>query len=406
MIEQLLRSDSLWAPFVAAFVAGLALNLTPCVYPMIPVTVAFFGGQAGGRLAHRLWLAAAYVVGISLTFAALGSLAARTGMLLGSWLQQPLVLIGVAALMIALALSMFGLYELQPPAWILQRLGQASSGAAGALLMGMSVGLVAAPCVGPFMIGMLVFVSQLARPWMGFALFFIMGLGMGLPYVLLGLAAQRTSRLPKAGPWMVWIKHALGVMLLGLALYFLRPLIPHQPFRWLSVLGLAAAGAYLGWMFSAPGVALLGRGRFATVRRLTGVALIALAVALVPRPSSTAGPSVAWQPYSAEALRAAAAARRPALVDVYADWCIPCVELDHVTFRHPGVVERLKAFATLRIDATGDVPAESQALLDRYGIIGVPTVLILDADGREREDLRVTGFVPPDRFLQRLDRLQ
>ncbi|MBI3088160.1 MAG: thioredoxin family protein [Candidatus Omnitrophica bacterium] len=348
-LGQLLAHQSVWVWLLAALLAGLALNLTPCVYPMIPVTLAFFSGQAAGRIGAAVWLAVCYLLGMSLTYAVLGTVAAKTGVLLGSWLQQPAVLLGIAALVVALALSMFGLYELRPPRWIADRFGRAQAGAAGAFVMGLTVGLIAVPCIGPFVVGLLLFVSQLASPWLGFAIFLAVGIGMGAPYVLLGVFANQLPRLPKAGAWLVWVNKALGVILLGLAVYFVHPLFPS------------------------------GRQESAA--------------------------SVAWQAYSPQRFEEARREGRPLLIDIYADWCLPCVELDHVTFRHSQVVERLAGFTTLRVDATQDVPPEAQELLERHGVYGVPTVLVFDAGGRERSDLRITGFVTPQALLERLSKL-
>jgi thiol:disulfide interchange protein DsbD len=340
-----------WA--LAFFLGGLALNLSPCVYPMIPVTMAFFSQQGKGRGRSIIWLGFLYVVGLSVSYSLLGLVAAQTGALFGSWLQQPIVLGGIAALIVVLALSLFGLYELQPPPWLLQRFGRATTGRWGAFLMGMSVGIIAAPCVGPVILALLLHVSHLANPLLGFGLFFIMGLGMGLPYLVLAVLTHRISHLPKAGPWLLWTKRALGVALLALALYMVRPL----------------------W----------------SVRHHA-----------MPVASAS---SVAWQPYSSAGLARAKTEGRVAIVDVYADWCIPCVELDHTTFHHPDVVERLRSVATLRIDATTEVEPAAQLLLDQSQIYGVPTVLVFDRHGKERTDLRVNGFVSPKELLERLDRL-
>lgn len=339
-----------WLWFAGAFFGGLALNLTPCVYPMVPVTIAFFSGQAPGKTSVTLRLAGLYVVGLALTYAVLGLVAARTGALFGSWLQQPLVLIATAGIMVALALGMFGLYELRPPAKLTEKLGQASAGSIGALGMGMAVGLVAAPCVGPFVLGLLVFVSQTANPVLGFWLLWTLGIGMGLPYLALGVFANRLSARPKAGPWLLWIKRALGIVLIGFALYLLRPLLPSSPMM--------------------------------------------------------SGPGVQWQAYTPARLAEAAQAGQPAMIDVFADWCIPCVELDHVTFRHPHVVTALQGVAALRIDATRAIPSEAEPLLEQYEVFGVPTVLLFDAQGREHPELRIQGFITPEEFLARLERLR
>ena len=387
---------------LAAFVGGLALNFTPCVYPMIPVTVAFFSGQAPGSLPRTALLACVYVIGMSLCYAVLGLLAAKTGVLVGSWLQQPAVLIGMALVVTLLSLGMFGVYELRLPHVLTRRLTQASSGLSGAFIMGGVVGLVAAPCIGPFVLGLLLLASQLASAAAGFLLFFVLGLGMGLPYVALGVAANRLNRLPKAGEWLVWSKRVLGVVLLGLALYFLKPLLPARVLRLATEGLLLGGGVYLGWVARAA-----GHGRFfAWLRRGVGSLLVLAALVLGwPRPPG-GGAAVAWAPYSQVAFEQARRDQRSILIDVYADWCLPCVELDHVTFRHPDVARALETVTTLRLDATREVSPEAEEFLDRYAVYGVPTVLLFDRHGNERRKLRLIGFVGPRAFLRRLAEIQ
>lgn len=385
---------------LAVFLGGLALNLTPCVYPMIPVTMAFFSAQAAGALGRIVLLAFIYILGLALSYAVLGALAAITGALFGSWLQQPVVLVGIAAVIVALSLSMFGIYDLRPPRILSRRLGQASTGLWGAFVMGLVVGLVAAPCIGPFVLSLLLLIGNLRNPAIGFLLFFVLGVGMGLPYLVLGVAANRLGHLPKAGEWLVWSKHALGFVLLGLAVYFVRPLLSPKLLGALVVGLLALAGVYLGWL-----ARMADRHRkFVWVRRTVGGALLLAALAM-GWPRSPAGPSVPWQPYSPAVFEQAQREQRPVLVDVYADWCLPCVEMDHVTFRHPDVVNALASVVTLRVDATREIAPDAEALLERYRVYGAPTVLFFDRQGKERTDLRVTGFVDAQDLLQRLQRL-
>jgi thiol:disulfide interchange protein DsbD len=400
-LSELISRHGIAVALPAVFVGGLALNLTPCVYPMLPVTLAFFTSQASGAVSRAAGLAACYVLGISLNYALLGWLAAQTGLLFGSWLQQPAVLIAIAAVIAALSLGMFGLYEFRAPAVLTRSLGRASAGLWGAFFMGLVVGLVAAPCIGPFVLGLLLLVSGLANPAAGFLLFFVLGLGMGLPYLLLGIAAHRVKQLPKAGEWLLWVKHALGILLLGLALYFIRPLLPARAVGWLTAALLAGAGAHLGWLARAR-----SRGpAFRAIRLVVGSALIAVAAVVVwPRPPAAS--PVAWRAYTEAALEEAQRAGRPAVVDVYADWCAPCVEMDHVTFRHPDVVRALLDVETLRVDATLGVSEDAEQLLRRYRVLGAPTVLFFDRGGRERTDLRLLGFETPEEFLQRLQRIR
>ncbi|MBI4341199.1 MAG: thioredoxin family protein [Candidatus Omnitrophica bacterium] len=382
---------------LAVFVGGLLLNLTPCVYPMIPVTLAFFTQQARGASRHTARLALLYMAGLSLSYAVLGAVASATGALFGSWLQSPIVLIWIAIAIIALSLSMFGVYELRVPPAILQRLGRAGAGHWGAFAMGLGVGVVAAPCVGPFLVSLLLVIGRMADPAAGFVLFFVLGLGMGLPSVLLAVAAQRLGQLPKAGEWLVWSKKALGVTLIGVAVWMVRPLLPGPLLTGLVVALCTAAGIYLGWLERSRSRS----GRLRLVRRRLGAALIAAGVvAAWPRPAN--GPAVAWQPYAAAALERAVRAHQPVVIDVYADWCLPCVELDRVSFRHPDVVQAMEGIVPLRIDVTRQASSDAQALFQRYEVYGVPTVLLFDGQGVERAALRVLGFVPPKELRRRL----
>ncbi len=386
---------------LATFIAGLLLNLTPCVYPMIPVTLAFFNRQALTEKKPVAVLAFFYAAGLALSYAVLGAVAAQTGAIFGSWLQSPLVTIWIAVAIVALSLSMFGVYELRVPQVILKRFDSAGSGFWGAFTMGLGVGLVAAPCVGPFLVSLLLVTAKSANPLLSFLLFFVLGLGMGLPSIVLALAARRLSALPKSGEWLVWSKKALGVVLLGVALWFIRPLLPPVLMKGSLVFLLVGSGVYLGWLESSRS----GKGNLVKIRRSLAVALFAVAVFIL-RPQTPQGPSIAWQPYTTAALENALHGHQPVVVDIYADWCLPCVELDHVTFRNPEVVDAFKDIAALRVDVTREASGDAELLLQRHEVYGVPTVLLFGSNGAERADLRVTGFVPAEEFLRRLRELK
>ena len=407
-LAEFIHQHGLGLGLLAVFVGGLALNLTPCVYPMIPVTLAFFSSQAALSMSRpsdvfrrAVLLATCYVLGLSLNYAILGLIAAKTGALFGSWLQQPAVLLVIAAIIVALALSMFGFCDVRLPSSLTQRFSRASSGYGGAFVMGLVVGIIAAPCIGPFVLSLLLLVSQLGNPVVGFLLFFMLGLGMGTPYLVLGVAANRVGRLPKAGPWMVWSKSVLGVILLGLALYFLRPLLPDRLLRAVVIVWLAAGGVWLGWLQPVD----TRSKRFRAVRQVLGVVFLMGALTW-GWPQPPAGPRVAWQPYTDTAFQRAQQQHQPVLIDIYADWCAPCVEMDHFTFRHADVVAALGSFATLRLDVTSSVSLEGQRLLQQYNIFGAPTILFFDRSGTERTELRLMGFVPAEEFLRHLRRLE
>src|SRR4051812_12067938 len=212
------------------FVGGLALNLTPCVFPMIPITVGFFAMQSDGRRSRRFALSLAYVIGIVVTYSALGVFAALSGRMFGSWLQSPAVLIGFAVLMLVLASSMFGVWEFRVPQFITNR-SAGRAGVAGALTMGLFVGIVAAPCVGPVVVALFTLVAAIAKPTIGMAMFATLAFGLGFPYLI------ALNVFPKPGEWMVQVKKAMGFVLIAMAFYFLRAVIGETPFR----LGVAAS---------------------------------------------------------------------------------------------------------------------------------------------------------------------
>ncbi|MCK4775549.1 MAG: sulfite exporter TauE/SafE family protein, partial [Candidatus Krumholzibacteria bacterium] len=233
--------------FLIVFLGGLALNLTPCVYPIIPITVSYFGGQASGSKGNTLILALLYLVGMAAMYSTLGVIAALTGSILGSALQNPLVTAVVAGVMVLLALSMFGLYEIRIPARLSSVAGTAKKGYAGAFLMGLTVGIVAAPCIGPFVLGLLTFVGEKGDPMMGFAIFLTLSLGLGLPYVFLAVASGSISKLPRSGEWMEWVRKLFGVLLLAMAVYFLDPVLPETAYYILFGGLLAVGGVIMGF---------------------------------------------------------------------------------------------------------------------------------------------------------------
>jgi len=397
IIAKYIKLNGLLLTFVLIFFGGLALNLTPCVYPMIPLTVSYFGNLKAEKPGVILGRAVAYVVGISITYSSLGVTAAMTGKILGSTLQSPWVLAGISTVLVALSFSMFGLYEIQAPAWLLNKIASTNTqGWLGALGMGLVFGIVAAPCVDPFSIGLLTFVAAKANPFLGFIMFFTLSLGLGFPYVWLGFFSSEIQRLPKSGMWMVWVKKIFGMVLLGMPLYFLNPLLP-KGLNHFAVPGyLLVCGALLGWVFSGKGVT----AGFKLFQHSFGVTLVVLGLLVYgawPQPVE-----LPFKNYDPALLQAAQKAGKPVFVDFSASWCLPCKELEIKTFSDPKVHEALKGWVLLKADLTQYSSAPVEELKKTYGIMGVPTLVFVGTDGQERKDIRAVGFVTSREFLQKI----
>lgn len=382
-LAQAFASKGLPITLALLFVGGLALNLTPCVFPLIPITLGFFAMQSDGRRSRRFALSLMYVVGIVITYTALGILAALGGKMFGAWLQLPAVLIGFALLMLVLSSSMFGAFEIQPPRWIANRSG-GRAGLAGALTMGLAIGIVAAPCVGPVVISLVTLVAQIGDPLLGGAMFATLAFGLGFPYLVM------LNALPRPGEWMVTVKKGMGFVLIAMAVYFLRPLIGEEAFRW----GVAAS-LLIGAIFI-----VVSRSKGARVLRFGVASLLLIAGVAFALPKQELD-GVKWAKYESSALAEARKSGKPVVIDFYADWCLPCKELDEKTFTDKKVMAELDRFVRVKADLTIAGDAKTKQLTEQYKIVGVPTLVFIDAAGQEVPGSRLTGFEPPDGFLQR-----
>jgi thiol:disulfide interchange protein DsbD len=385
------------ATFITLFLIGLALNLTPCVYPMLGVTVSIFGGRGATPPLQAFGMAFVYVMGIALMYSVLGLVAAFSGGLFGAALQSPIVLIGIGVLLIALSLSMFGLYELQlPPSLMMKLGGRSTTGVLGVFGSGLLVGVFAAPCIGPPIVALLAIVGAKADPVFGFTSFFILSLGLGLPYLVLGTFSNLLSSLPKSGDWMVWVKKVFGVVLFAIGIFYALLAIAPKLSFWVAPVALLVGGLYLGFFEKSKGRTPV----FGWVKRLGGLAAIVagafMLVAVMP------SKSVAFHEFDEARLQAALQKGQPVLMDFSADWCVPCHELDHFTFTDRRVIDAAEDFVRLKIDLTRYDSPESERLRQAYEITGVPTIVFLTAGGLEVREARVEGFLPPEPFLERI----
>ncbi|MEO8349883.1 MAG: thioredoxin fold domain-containing protein, partial [Acidobacteriota bacterium] len=268
------------------------------------------------------------------------------------------------------------------PTTLMNRAG-ARVGPAGAFGMGLFVGVVAAPCIGGFIVGLLAFVAARQDAFLGFLFFFTLSLGLGLPYLFLAAYSGRISRLPRAGEWMEGVKKIFGWVLLAMAAYFLRSVLPAPFGKWLLPAVLVVGALWI----------LIGRLSLKwPVRAIAAALLVGIAIFFVPRELR------GWQAYAP----ASVGAGRAAVIDFSADWCLPCLELEKKTFADPRVREKFGNRALLKADLTKISSPESVALSEKYGILGVPTIIFLDASGTERADLRLVGYESPEKFLERL----
>lgn len=365
-VSRALASGNLLQVALVCLLAGLLLSLTPCVWPMLPILSSIIVGQKEGVSRSRgFLLALVYSQGMALVYTLLGVAAGLLGQGLAAYLQHPWVLLGFAGAMVMLALSMFGLYELQLPSSLQNWLSHGAQRLPGGqfisvFLMGALSALVVSPCVSAPLAGALLYIGQTGNVWLGATALYAMAWGMSVPLLLVGLSMG--SLLPRAGPWMTGIKVFCGILILALAAWMVRPA---WPFLKAQVTGqeITASGH----------VSVLPFQRVRSHAELDA------------------------------ALAQAAREGKVVMLDFYADWCVACLELEHDTFKDPAVQQRLQAALLLQVDVTA-YNLDDRALLKRFDLFGPPGILFFDpkATSTDQAKVRVIGYQAPDRFLQAL----
>ncbi len=408
-------ADAWWTPLLFLLL-GIGLAFTPCVLPMYPILTSIVLG--GGQLSHRraLLLSFVYVQGMALTYTLLGLVVASAGLQFQAALQHPYVLIGLSALFVLLAASMFGLYTLQLPSrmqtWLSNLSNQQQGGSlAGVFAMGAISGLVCSPCTTAPLSGALLYVAQSGDLLTGGVALYALALGMGIPLILVAVFGNRL--LPRAGMWMERVKTLFGFILLAAPIFLLERLLPEfwSTALW-SLLGLAAFGwlyhvknslPFAGWKQSLLGIiAILG---------LLASAQPLLNHWMMPEQAATqAQPAIAFTRIANvddlnRELASAKAAGKPVMLDFYADWCVACKEFDKYTFHHPDVEQKLKNFVLLQADVTRNQPQDIE-LLKQMQVLGLPTIDFWNAQGERVSNARITGFQPAEQFLQHLSNHQ
>jgi thiol:disulfide interchange protein DsbD len=427
-IESVLKGGSFVAVLATFFGFGLLLALTPCVFPMIPILSGIIAGQKQVTKTSGFFLALAYVLGMAITYALAGVAAALSGTLISNALQNPWAL-GIGALVfVALALSMFGFFELQLPSSVQSRFSDASNkmkggSVIGVFVMGALSAVIVGPCVAPPLAAALAFIAQTGNTVLGGAALFVLALGMGVPLLLIGLSAG--ALLPRAGGWMNAVKYFFGVLMLAIAVYLVSPILPAWIGMLLWALLLIVPAVYLsvldplppqasGWrrLWKGIGVILLAGGLALVAGVLGGGRDVLQPLGVFARGNATA--SGAAQAGVAHAVqfervksvaeldaRVAAAKGRPVMLDFYADWCVSCKEMERYTFSDARVQARLANVLLLQADVTASSD-DDKALLKRFALFGPPGLIFWNAAGHESA-YKVIGYEPPEKFLTSLD---
>ncbi len=419
-IQKLLASANLATLLLFFFGSGVALAFTPCMFPLIPILSGIIVGHGHAiSKARALGLSAGYVLGVAIAYALLGVAAGLSGTLLSSALQNAWVLSAFAAVFVALALSMFGFYELQLPGFLQSRLSeearqQKGGSLHGVFLMGALSAIIVGPCVAAPLAGALLYIASTGNALLGGTALFVMALGMGLPLLAVGTSARHW--LPKPGSWMTAVNQAFGVLLLGLAIWLVTPVIPVllQMLAWAMLLIFSAIYLHAldplaphanGWEKFAKGLGVL--------LLLIGAALLAGALAGSRDPlqplgflraqAQTQAPLKFERVKSLSELQAKlAGSGRPVLLDFYADWCVSCKEMERYTFAEPGVAARMDKLLLLQADVTANDP-DDRALLQAFHLFGPPGIVFFDAGGKEIPGLRLVGFEEAPQFRALLD---
>ncbi|HET7663675.1 MAG TPA: protein-disulfide reductase DsbD [Rhodanobacteraceae bacterium] len=420
-----LGGNGRWLALLGFFGAGLLLAFTPCVLPMIPILSGLIAG-AGQKLsaARAFVLSLVYVLASSVVFVIAGVIAGLIGASVQAAFQSPWLLGAFALVFVLLALSMFGFYELRPPAALQRRITAASNQQKGGSLIGVAVmgvlsALIVGPCVAPPLAGAVLYIAQSHDPAFGALALFLLSLGMGVPLIVFGMAAGRW--LPHTGPWMKTVQAVFGVVFLALAIWMLSRFLDAVWIMLMSGALLVGSAVYMGafdrmtpemsgWrrLWKALGLVLLVFGLAELVGVTAGSRNLLAPLSGLRGGASTTTQAPGFQRVKTvadlkQAVAAASAAGKPVMLDFYADWCVSCKEMEHFTYSQPKVQAAMSRFVLLKADVTAN-DADDRALLKHFGLFGPPATIFYDTDGKELTGLRLIGFEKADAFLARLDK--
>jgi len=426
-LQRLIDQYGFWGYFLAlglAFVTGLLLSFSPCTYPMIPITVSIFAGQKHS-VGRGFIMSLFYVGSMALVYGLMGLIVSMVGGVFGAWLVSTPVVIGISVVFVIFSLSMFGLYELQVPNSLRQKLGKAGSdgGVLGVIVLGIIAALVISPCVGPFVAGILLYIATNGSPVLGFFILFVFALGLGTLYIIIGTFSSAINALPGSGGWMESVKKFFGFVLLLMALYFLSAIIAPVITAVLTGLLLVAFGVFGGGLDRLTPES----GFFLRLKKFLGVLGLLIGLYLLLGTMLTQGlilpSSNEWFPMSSvssvetketlidwetdleSGLQKALKEGKPVLVDTWATWCVNCKVLDKKTFGHSEVAREAERFVTLKIQLETAGSPITKDFMARFGMkyYSLPTVLLLNSSGQVKRVLQ--GVVEPDDMIAEMKKI-
>lgn len=399
--------------FLFVFIAGFFTSLTPCIYPMLPITLAVLGARKTKSRSEGFFKSITYVLGMAFTYAVLGVLAATSGFMFGSLMSNSYFLVFLCGILFIAALSMFDVFEIQTPQFLQNRLSAQGNSTSYFAIFGTGLfsGLIVGPCVGPVLVGILGYVSQTGNILLGFGLLFTFAIGLGSLIILVGTFSGLFEKIPRSGTWMTLVKKIIGFAFLGLIVYFLSPLLKTKD--------LTSVASSLLFLFT---LVLLSQDwklkKLSLFERAIWRATFVIGILIAVFSTYTSherferligydGSEFAnthWNVYSEEGLARAIKNEDYVVLDFYAEWCAACRELKHKTFADSRVSSYSEKIKWFYFDSTQ--PSEELTnLKKKYGILGLPTILFFDKNGMWRKDLTLTGFENVDLFIQRLNNL-
>jgi len=421
-LQKIIDENGFWGYIMVlgiAFITGLLLSFSPCTYPMIPITVSIFAGQSRS-MGRGFILSLFYVGSMAVVYGIMGLIVSLVGGVFGAWLANPYVVISMSVVFVIFALSMFGLYNLEVPMALRNKLSstEKKGGVGGVIILGAIAALVISPCVGPFVAGILAYISTFQDPIFGFLILFVFAIGLGTLYIIVGTFSSAISALPGAGGWMETVKKFFGFVLLMMALYFSRTIIPESVLVILTgllLLALAVFGGGLDRLSSESSFfdrlkKFIGILAFLVSIYLLGGSLITNGF-ILPKMSSigvssSQEASIDWKTDLQSGLKLAKETDKPVLIDTWATWCANCKVLDKKTFHNETVIHESKRFVSLKIQLEKSGSPESKEFMKRFGMktYSLPTVLLLNSKGEIAEI--ITGVIGPEEMIAKMQQVQ